>query len=455
MGLAIVAAIAGMALAALVTWLALRGQATVLRKRGEQLEQQVNELNVDARRLNDLNASLREQLAGAQATLEMERKSSAEKLALLEEARQKLSDAFQALSAEALKSNNQAFLELAKTRLETFQQQAKNDLEERRTAVETLVAPLRDALGNVDKQLRELEVARQGAYAGLVQQVQSLSEGQSALRSETTNLVRALRQPKSAGNWGEIQLRRVIEIAGMVEHCDFEEQVSVATDDGRLRPDALVQLPGGKNLVIDAKAPLKPLLDAYEAQTEEVRNQHLADLARVIRDHMDNLSGKKYWAQFSPAPEFVVMFLPGEALFSAAWHEDPELVERGIARNVIVASPTTLIALLRAIAYGWQQEQLKENAQKISDAGRELYDRLSTMGQHFAKTGDSLHKAVDAYNRAVGSLETRVLVSARKLKELGGYAGEIAELEPVDSAPRPIEAEELARPSALGAASGE
>jgi DNA recombination protein RmuC len=452
MGLAILAAIIGAGAAALITWLALRGRLATLVERSTRLQQDAEAASYDARRLNDLNIDLRAQLAGAQATLELEKKSAAEKLSLLEEARQKLSDAFQALSAEALKSNNQAFLELARTRLETFQQQAKSDLEERRTAVETLVTPLKEALGKVDTQLHALEVERKGAYAGLVQQVQMLTEGQSALKSETANLVRALRQPKSAGNWGEIQLRRVIEIAGMVEHCDFEEQVSVATDDGRLRPDALVRLPGGKHLIIDAKAPLKPLLDAYEAQTEEARNQHLADLARVIRDHMDNLSGKKYWAQFSPAPEFVVMFLPGEALFSAAWHEDPELVERGIARNVIVASPTTLIALLRAIAYGWQQEQLKENAQKISDAGRELYERLSTMGQHFAKTGDSLHKAVDAYNKTVGSLESRVLVSARKLKELGGYAGEIAELEPVDSTPRPVEAEEL---KSLGAASGE
>ncbi len=453
MGLAIVAALAGAVLAAVITWLALRGQVATLTERAEQLQKEATEANVDARRLNDANNDLRSQLAGLQATLEIERKVAAEKLALLDEARQKLSDAFQALSADALKSNNQAFLELARVKLEAVQQQAKSDLEERRTAVENLVAPLKDALGNVDKQLRALEVAREGAYAGLVQQVQSLSEGQTALKSETANLVRALRQPKSAGNWGEIQLRRVIEIAGMLEHCDFDEQVSA--DDGRLRPDAIVHLPGGKELVIDAKAPLQPLLDAYEAQTEEVRNQKLADLARLVRDHMGKLGEKKYWAQFPQAPEFVVMFLPGEALFSAAWHEDPTLVERGMAQNVIVASPTTLIALLRAIAYGWQQEQLKENARKISDLGRELYERIATMGDRFLDTGKALHKAVDAYNKTVGSLEARVLVSARKFKELGGYAGEIAELEPVDSTPRPVEAEELKQDKALGAASGE
>ncbi len=452
MGIALVGALIGAVAAALITWLALRGQAAALSARAAQFEKEAGELNIDARRLNELNASLREQLAGTQATLELERKSATEKLALLEEARQRLSDAFQALSAEALKSNNQAFLELAKTRLESFQQQAKSDLEERRTAVENLVAPLKDALGNVDKQLRELEVAREGAYAGLVQQVQTLSEGHLALKSETANLVRALRQPKSAGNWGEVQLRRVIEMAGMVEHCDFEEQVHTSTEDGRLRPDAIVHLPGGKNLVIDAKAPLQPLLDAYEAQSDEVRKQKLADLARLVRDHMSKLGEKKYWAQFEHTPEFVVMFLPGEALFSAAWHEDPTLIEQGMTRNVILASPTTLSALLRAIAYGWQQEQLKENAQKISDLGRELYERLSTMGDRFIDTGKALHKAVDAYNKTVGSLESRVLVSARKLKEMGGYSGDISELEPVDSTPRPVEAEELKR---LSAASGE
>lgn len=437
---AIIFALAGAALAALITWLALRNRSAAMSERIALVEQERDALKVDVKRVNDHNAQLRQDLGQAQAQVQSERKLGEEKLALLNDATKKLSDAFAALSAEALRGNNQAFLVLAKERLEAVQRESNKELDARRTAVEHLVQPIKDALANVDSQLRALEVTREGAYSGLLQQVQTLTQTQSELRSETANLVRALRQPTVRGRWGEIQLRKVVEIAGMKEHCDFEEQVSVATDEGRLRPDLVVRMPGGKNVVVDSKAPLQAILDWYEAQDDVVRQMKLAEHARLIRDHMANLGSKSYWEQFTPAPEIVVMFLPGEAFFSAALQEDPSLIERGMAQKVILASPTTLIGLLRAVAHGWQQEKLAENAQKISDLGREIYDRLRTMSDHFEDVGKGLHRAVDSYNKTVSSMESRVLVSARKLKELGATTKEdIPELQPLETAPRPVQ----------------
>lgn len=450
---AILFAVTGAALAALITWLALRNRTVALQERLALLQQERDALNVDVRRINDLNAQLRHELGQAQANVGAERKVAEQKLALLDDATKKLSDAFAALSADALKSNNQAFLELANTRLETLQQQAKSELDERRTAVETLVKPIQESLSKVDNQLRELEMARLQAYSSLTEQVKLLTGTQEKLESETRSLVTALSQPNTKGNWGGLQLRRVAEIAGMTEHCDFEEQVSVDTDDGRLRPDMIVRLPGGKNIVIDAKAPTKALIESYETSDESVRAERLKDHARLVREHAERLGQKKYWDQFTPAPEFVVMFLPGEAMFSVALHQEPDLIEQTLAKKVILASPTTLIALLRAVAYGWQQEKLAENAQRISDLGRELYDRLRTMSDHFEDVGKGLHRAVDSYNKTVSSMESRVLVSARKLKELGATTKEdIPELQPVESAPRPVQSQDAPSLPARGAA---
>ncbi len=297
----------------------------------------------------------------------------------------------------------------------------------------------------MDGKIQELEKVRVGAYSGMTQQIESLLSSQKQLQSETSNLVQALRRPQARGRWGEIQLKRVVEMAGMLDHCDFYEQQSVTTEDGRLRPDLLVRLPGAKNVVVDAKAPLEAYLNAIEAVDDETRLLHFRAHAGQVRDHINKLSRKSYFDQFNPAPEFVVLFLPGEVFFSAALEHDPGLIEMGVEQNVIIATPTTLIALLRAVAYGWRQETLAENAKEISDLGKELYKRLSTMGGYFAKVGSGLTAATDAYNKAVSSMESRVLVTARKFKELGTTAtdADIDELSPVEVTPKLLQSAEL------------
>jgi DNA recombination protein RmuC len=378
-------------------------------------------------------------------TLEQERKQTREKLDVLDEAQRKLSDAFKALAAEALKSNNQQFLELAKTKLETFQQAAKGDLDKRQQAIGDLVKPVRESLEKVDEKIRELEKAREGAYRGLREQVGSLLDSQKELRTETSNLVKALRRPEIRGRWGEIQLRRTVELAGMLNHCDFYEQQSADTEEGRLRPDLLVRLPGNFNIVVDSKAPLDALLDAMEASDEQTRRQKLADHVRQVRGHISALGKKAYPEQFAPALDFVVLFLPGEVFFRAALERDPELIEFGIKEKVIIASPTTLISLLRAVACGWQQEALAENAKQISDLGKELHKRLSDMGGHLSNLAKGLNSATQAYNQAIGTLESRVLVSARKFQQLGatGPDAEIPELPQIETTPRLLQSPEM------------
>lgn len=397
------------------------------------------------RRANDI-AELRARHAELEERVAQERRAAQEKLALLNEAQTALSDAFKALSAEALKSNNQAFIELAKATLEKFHEGAKNELEAREKAVSELVRPLRESLERVDGKLGELEKARLEAYAALNEQLKGLVETHlPRLHDQTANLVKALRQPTVRGRWGEIQLKRVVEMAGMLEHCDFIEQENRSTEDGRLRPDLIVRLPGGKSIVVDAKAPVAAYLDAAEATDEETRVARLADHARQVRAHIAALGRKAYWEQFDPTPEFVVLFLPGEMFFSAALQQDPALIEYGVAERVIPATPTTLIALLRAVAYGWRQEALARNAQEVADLGRQLYERIAKLGEHWATVGDRLGKAVDAYNAATGTLESRVLVSARKLRELKAAPEdlEIDALEQIDRTPRALQAVEI------------
>ena len=370
--------------------------------------------------------------------LESERAAAADKLALLRDAQQKLSDAFRALSADALARNNQTFLDLAKATLGQAQESARGDLEKRQQAIAELLTPVRSSLDKVDSKIQELEKSRAGAYAALNEQVRSLIQTQENLRAETGRLVTALRTPGVRGHWGEIQLRRVVEMAGMLDHCDFTSQTTVHSEDGRLRPDLLVRLPAGKTVVVDAKTPLEAYLRAMEAGDDQTRKARLADHARQVRAHMTALARKSYWEQFDQAPEFAVMFLPGESFFSAALEHDPSLIEFGVDQNIILATPTTLIALLRAVAYGWRQEKLAENAAEISALGKELFKRLSDMGDHWSKMGKSLERAVEAYNSAMGSLETRVLVSARKFSELktAPLGVELGALEPVDKAVR-------------------
>jgi DNA recombination protein RmuC len=366
------------------------------------------------------------------------------KLAMLEDAQDSLATTMKALASDALATNNEAFLALAKSQLQQLEQKTTHELEQRKQAVEHLVAPIKESLQKVDGKLQELEVARKGAYSELSAQVRLLADGQKDLRTETGNLVTALRSPVVRGRWGEMQLRRVVEMAGMLSHCDFLEQSTVTVDGNRLRPDLVVRLPGGKQVVVDAKAPLQAYLDALEAKDEDTRQARLADHARQIRDHIAKLSAKSYWGQFEETPEFVVLFIPGETFFSAALEQDPSLIEEGVNQQVILATPTTLIALLRAVAYGWRQETIAESAKAISETGRELYTRLATLTDHFAKVGRGLETAVRSYNEAVGSFETRVLPSARRFKEHGvAPTAELSALPVVERSVRAVAAPEL------------
>lgn len=379
--------------------------------------------------------------------LDRERISFQEKLSYMENMHRQFSDQFKALSADALKMNNQSFLQLAKESLGAFHQQAQIDLTHRQKSIHEMILPIHSTLKDVDVKIQELEKSRVGAYEGLKQHLSSMLDSQKALQTETSNLVKALRAPTVRGQWGEMQLKRVVEMAGMLSHCDFMEQVNVAGEERRYRPDMVVNLPGGKKIVVDAKAPLSAYLDALDAPDDDQRKELLKHHARQIRQHIKQLSSKSYWDQLGlqPAPEFVVLFLPGEVFFSAALEQDPGLIEAGVEEKVILATPTTLIALLRAVAFGWRQEKMTENAQEISRIGKELYKRLSDMGDHFSKLGRNIHGVVDAYNQSVGTLEKRVLVSARRLKELDvvSQSEEMADIMVIEKTVRDLNSPEL------------
>jgi len=381
----------------------------------------------------------RARIAALAVQLEERERAAAARETLLADAEGVLRESFEALAAQALRANNQSFLELAASRFGELKAEAGKELEARRTAVEQLVQPIQEALAGIDGELKKTAEQRLEGAARLDEQLRMIAGAHGDLRAETQRLVRALRAPDVRGRWGEIQLQRVVELAGMLEHCDFFQQEVRDGGEGKLRPDLIVRLPGGKSIIVDAKTPLVGYLEAAEATDDATREKRLDDHAAHVRAHLRRLGERAYWNQFPETPEFVVMFLPGEAFFAEALRRDPGLIEFGVDAHVIPASPITLIALLRAIAYGWQQERLAANARQISELGRELHRRLDLLLEKFAAVGRNLGQAVQAYNDAVGSLESRYLPQARKLKELGiSAAEELPELQPLTRVPRSL-----------------
>jgi len=389
------------------------------------------------------------------AELESGQRAALDRVAALQEDRERLSGAFAEISGRALKENREQFLELADARIKVSQEAAQGDLTQRHDAIARLLQPLNETLGRYESGLRQLELDRRGAYDGLNERLRILGLSHERLERETGNLVTALRSPQTRGRWGEMQLRRVVEMAGMLKHCDFEEQVSVDTPDGRLRPDVVVHVPGGADVVIDAKVPLEAFLRSSDATDEDEREACLVAHARQLRTHVDQLAKKEYWAQFDPSPDLVVAFIPGDPLLSAAFEHDPHLQEHAIANKVLLCTPTTLIALLQAIAHGWQQDQLADSARHVQQLGAEMYERLRVVGSHLGKLHRGLTTTVEAYNDTVASLESRVLVTARKFPELGVVgvgAKEIPDGVPVLASPRLAQAPEFCEESpALGA----
>ncbi|MGH9960576.1 MAG: DNA recombination protein RmuC, partial [Pyrinomonadaceae bacterium] len=448
----------GIGLGALVVWLALRVRLAhgyerakaeiathlaVLTERLSAKEQELRKLEETYEKVLTEQDAAQAEVTELRAALEGERRAAEERSGAFKQAGEELKEKFKALSRDALKDNNQSFLELAKVTLEKFQEQAKGDLELRTNAIGELVKPLKESLDKVDDKIGEMEKARAGAYSELREQVKNLAASQSQLQTETGNLVKALRTPHIRGRWGEIQLRRVVEMAGMVEYCDFVEQETVATEDGRIRPDVIVRLPGNRTIVVDAKVPFDAFYESISTTDDEVRRARLKDHAKIVRTHIGSLSKKSYWETVQPTPEFVLLFLPGETFYSAALEHDPRLIEDGVDQGVIIATPTTLIALLKAVSYGWRQEQMAANAQEVSRLGKDLYDRLRTFTNHFSDIGRGLDRALDAYNKGVGSLEARVLVTARKFKERGAIGGEgIDVIEPLDKTTRSLSLDE-------------
>jgi DNA recombination protein RmuC len=421
-------ALLSLAVGGALGWFIARSRSAALAERARLLGEEVE---LSRRRLTELE-SLRSQL---ESSLAAERATAAEKIAALTEAHTQLTNSFKALASDALRSNNQSFLELARESFGKLQQQATADLGQRQQAIDAMVKPIRESLDKVDHKIGEMEKTRSEAYGKLSEQLQSLGTAQTQLQAEAAKLSVALRSTTTAGTWGELQLRRVVEMAGMTSYCDFLEQES----SNDRRADMVVRLPGGQQIVVDAKAPNDAYREAVNASDEAVRSARLTEHAAKVRTHIDALGAKNYWEQFQPSPEFVILFLPGDQFLAGALQADPTLIDRAIARKVLLATPATLIALLKAAAYGWRQEDVSKNAQVIANLGRELHDRIATFAEHLENVGSALKSAVAHYNRALGSYETNLLSGARKLSELGAKgAKDIPEPDPIEAAPRDL-----------------
>lgn len=441
----LLAALVGLLLGSLLAWFITAGRVSQMQAEVAALSAQladarqlINSTKVEIDSLRQALSAAQSQRTRAETELESQRANLEEQRRLLESAETKLREAFDSAAGRALRESSEQFLQLAQERFASIKQEAAGDLDRRQESIRGLVDPLQQRLADLQTRLREIESSRESAYVELRSQVQQLADTSRNLEKETGALVNTLRQPQAKGRWGELTLRRAVELAGMSSHCDFGEQVSAESDEGRYRPDLIVYLPGGRNVVVDAKVPLHGFLKVAAAQSDTERSAGLAEHARLVRVHVAQLASKEYWRQFEPTPEFVVMFVPGESFFSAALEQAPTLLEEAMEKRVVLASPTNLIALLRAVAYGWRQEQLAENAEAISQLGRELYDRLIKFVEHLNDVRGGLERANKAFNSAVGSLEGRILPTAQKLKDKSVISEELPSLEPTETSLRTL-----------------
>ena len=404
-----------------------------------ELRQQILQKDADMDQIRNVLDTEKQAKTEALTKLDEARKGFEEQKALIDTMKKEMTDTFNALSSAALKSSSEDFLRLASESLGKVVTDTKGRLGEHQVAMDGMIKPLYESLKRYEEQIKTMEEGRHKAYGSLEEQLRTLASTQESLQKETSNLVSALRKPQVRGRWGEMQLRRVAELSGMSVHCDFTEQQSVDTDKGKIRPDMIVHLPMDREIVVDSKVSLEAYLDTVNASTDDEKRSKMEKHAQQVRAHMIKLASKEYWSQFKQSPEFVVLFIPGESFLGAAVEVDSSLIEDGIEKRVIIATPTTFIALLRAIAYGWRQEQVTKNAQEISDLGRQLYERISTLAQHFDNVGKGLEKAIGSYNKAVGSMESRVLPTVRKFRELGVTgAEEIPIIDKVDQVPRTL-----------------
>jgi DNA recombination protein RmuC len=417
--------------------LELEKQAASRQGAAEELKKQSGALQEQVRLLQGRVEEEQKLRAASDKEAEGQRANTAEQRRLLEEAEKQLKEAFQSLASEALQASNKQFMDLAGARFQSLQKEASGDLEQRKVAIGGMVEPLEKAVNELRAEVNKIESARQEAYGGLRTEVQQLATTSKELRVETGSLVSSLKQPQVKGRWGELTLRRAVELAGMSPHCDFEEQVSVDVEEGRLRPDLIVHLPGDAQIIIDAKVPLHASFAATSARSDAEYRAAMEQHAALVRDHINRLSSKEYWKQFAHTPEFVVLFVPGESFFSAALEQDRTLIEDAIEKRVVLASPTTLIALLRAIAYGWNQQVVTENAEKIKNLGKELYGRILVFAEHLSEVAKGLERANKAYNSAVSSFDSRLIPSVRKFKEMGVGNADVPDIDPVETSPRP------------------